>query len=122
VGSTDDTISQDITTVAGASYTFTFWLNHIDAGDPNDFNAYWNGTKVLGLVNTGSFDWTEYSLTETAAGTSTLIAFGGREVPSWYGLDDVSVVQASTVPLPGAVVLLGSGLLPLLGWRRFRKS
>jgi len=26
------------------------------------------------------------------------------------------------VPLPGAVVLLGSGLLPLLGWRRFRKS
>jgi hypothetical protein len=31
-------------------------------------------------------------------------------------------VQLSAVPLPPGVFLLGSGLLGLVGWRRFRKS
>ncbi len=121
VGDTDDVLSQTIATVNGGVYTFSFWLYHDTTDGANDFNAYWNGSSVLALTNTPAFNYTEYTYTETATGALTTIAFEGREVPSWYALDDVSV-NASTVPLPGAVVLLGSGLLPLLGWRRFRKS
>jgi hypothetical protein len=48
----------------------------------------------------------------------------------WSNIDTVKFLSGNiivvdnitTVPLPGAIVLLGSGLLPLLGWRRFRKS
>jgi hypothetical protein len=111
----DDTIMQTIPTVAGDSYTFSFWLKHLHSTSPNDFQASWNSTPVLTLINIANFDWTGYSYTETATG-STTIRFAGN---GYYILDDVSVLQ---VPLPATVVLLGSGLLPLLGWRRFRKS
>jgi hypothetical protein len=39
------------------------------------------------------------------------------------GIDDLRISNAvSSVPIPGAVWLLGSGLLGLAGWRRFRKG
>lgn len=34
----------------------------------------------------------------------------------------VFLTQTTPIPLPGAVWLLGSGLLGLAGWRKFRKS
>jgi len=34
----------------------------------------------------------------------------------------VSIASFEVVPLPGAVWLLGSGLLGLVGWRRFKQS
>ena len=42
--------------------------------------------------------------------------------PSYYHYDYTNRGGAEVVPLPGSVVLLGSGLLGLVGWRRFRKS
>ncbi len=120
MGALDDTLSQVISTVAGQAYTFTFFLAHDSTNTANDFSAYWNGTAVLSLLNTATFDWTEYSYTETATGATTDITFAGREVFAWYDLDAVSV-DPTTVPLPGTVVLLGSGLLLLLGWRRMQQ-
>jgi hypothetical protein len=31
-------------------------------------------------------------------------------------------ITGSVVPLPGSLFILGSGLLGLVGWRRFRKN
>jgi hypothetical protein len=54
----------------------------------------------------------------------------GRNYPSWNDYSGTSLVYGymvewntdpSTVPLPGAVWLLGSGLLGLAGWRRLKK-
>jgi hypothetical protein len=49
------------------------------------------------------------------------------DINSWYGAINGLAVHAgnigsSAVPLPPTVLLLGSGLLGLAGWRRFRKS
>jgi hypothetical protein len=40
----------------------------------------------------------------------------------WIIRYDNATFSASTVPLPSTVLLLGSGLLGLVGWRKFRKS
>lgn len=118
VGNLDDTITQTLATTAGQSYTFSFALAHDSTNNQNDFNASWNGTPVLALSNTASFGWTQYSFTEVATGSSTTISLAGRDVPAWYGLDNVSVVQGSPVPIPGALLLFGPGLVGLAAIRR----
>jgi hypothetical protein len=47
------------------------------------------------------------------------------ENPTWRQLSNNSIciqVEANPVPLPGTIILLGSGLLGLGGWRGFGKS
>jgi hypothetical protein len=39
-----------------------------------------------------------------------------------FAIYDNFEVGSNAVPLPGTLVLLGSGLLGLVGWRRFKKN
>ena len=120
-------IGQDIATTLGQSYTVDFWLSNGDAtpGGDNRFVARWNGTTKIDLLNLpyDSPDYTHYSYTAVATGTSTTIDFGFIYNPGWFDFDDVSMNQVSSaVPIPGAIWLLGSGLIGLIGIRRrFRK-
>ena len=115
----DDTISQTIPTVPGKSYVFDFMLSNPLYVTPSHFAASWNGTTVLDLINAPNFDWTYYSYGFVAPSSTTTISFAGWNPNYAYALDNVDVHDA---PIPGALVLLGSGLLPFLGWRRARKN
>jgi len=85
--------------------------------EPDDFYAY-NTTLTLGG---GS------SLSQSVEGNSGAAFFG------WVGDAETTMTLSSDidfafgrmvqpVPVPPTVLLLGSGLLSLLGWRRFNQS
>lgn len=111
-------ISQELGTIAGQSYKLAFWVRS-DGSFPNQFVAIWGGDTIFERSNTPYQPFTEYSSTVTASTNSTSLVLGFQNDWGWLYIDDVSV---NPVPIPGAVVLLGSGLLYLMGWRRFKKS
>jgi hypothetical protein len=113
-----DTISQVISTVAGSSYTFSFWLIAGSDGFDDGQIAYWDGNPVLNLTN---FDqnYTFYSFDEVASSANTTIAFAGFNGPSWNYVDDVSVQGAGgTIPEPATLALIAPALLGLVALRR----
>src|SRR5262249_39383110 len=64
VGS-DGTLSQNVTTVVGQSYIFSFWLQN-DGGATQDFSASVNGNTVLSLGNSTNFRYTLFNFLFTA--------------------------------------------------------
>jgi hypothetical protein len=118
-------LSQIIPTTDGASYNVSFWLAYLEEnlGDPlNQFQAKWGDDIIFAQTNIPGDDpviYTQHQFTVNATGSSTVLEFGLSNVPSWIYLDDISVNQ---VPIPGAVWLLGSGLVGLAGLRRKFKS
>jgi len=108
-GSFDDSLSQTITDTPG-TVDLEFYLWHLESDVENDFNVYWDGTLVYGIVNTDAFPYTLIdTIPDLVATGSDTLEFAGREVPSYYYLDDVSVVQI--VPEPATIFLLGAGLI-----------
>ena len=111
-------ISQVIATTAGQAYTFSFYFAS-DGGTPNEFQAYFDGTQVFESLNAPAFGYTLESFNVVASTASTAITFSGRNDPTYQGLDDVSVVAASTaVPEPATLALVAGGLLALGVLRR----
>lgn len=123
VGPYDDTIAQSsLPTIPGEQYTIDFWLAHPYTDSENDFLVAWNGNTVMSLLDTGHFDYTEYSFSVVGTGSDTL-QFSGREVPGWFYLDDVSMSASGgprSTPEPSTLVLLGIGAITFVAyaWRR----
>jgi hypothetical protein len=119
VGS-DATLSQSFADTAGATYTFSFWLNAV-GDDPSDFSASWDGNTLMSSSDpsTGG-TWTLESFTATGTGNDT-ISFAFRDDPAYIALDNVSVSQSGgtgTTPEPSSFILMGSGILALGGMVR----
>ena len=120
VGSDGILMSQTLATTAGASYDLNFWLANF-GGPTNDFSVQWDGVTIPGstLINSNPFPYTEFSFSGlTALGGDTL-QFSFRQDPSYWGLDDVSVVQQTSMPEPAAFAgLMLAGVAVVMGKRR----
>ena len=114
-------LTQNISTTPGQSYAVSFRLANADIWKDSAFVARWNGAETIHLYDESwdTMPYTYFSYTGVATGSLTTIEFGFQYNPLGFGLDDVSVTAA---PIPGAIWLLGSGLIGLIGMRRkFKK-
>lgn len=101
-----DGMLQQILPTGPGTVSLDFWLENID-GSPNDFSVKWNGVTVFGqLVNASPFGYTEEGPINLVALGSDTLTFTFRNDPSFWGLDDISVVQTSAIPEPSSVLLL----------------
>jgi hypothetical protein len=81
-----------------------------------------NYNPIWGIDNSQSYSsWQSWSFMAPSAGNYTfeLSIFDDSNLE--YGRSE-AFFDINRVPLPGAVWLLGSGLLGLVGWGRFKKS
>jgi hypothetical protein len=99
VGSLGGLLSQQLPTVAGATYLLALWLDSPNGLGPNAFQIGWNASSLFDQVNLGATGWTNLQFIVTASTTNSLLEFGSRDDTSYLGLDDVSVIN---VTLPGA--------------------
>lgn len=112
-----------VPTTPGSSYLIDFWLKN-DYGPGNLFTVDWNGSTIFTQGDSQSFDWTEYTFTVSATATSTPLAFGFRQDPSFFQFDDVSVtpVPEPTTMIAGALLLLPFGASALRSLRKNRTA
>jgi PEP-CTERM motif len=120
VGS-DGTLSQDVATTAGQSYTFSWFLGS-DGGTPSDFSAIWNGAIIFSETNLPptSGAYTAFTFTDVATGPTTIM-FSFRDDPGGLSFDDVSVTASAAIPEPSSLVLAGIGILTFAGSARRRR-
>jgi hypothetical protein len=122
-------ISQDLATVAGATYELTFWLENFSVGGsvtPNRFEAWWNGSLIPASVldNVAAFPFTQFAFTGLlATGSTTALQFGFRQDPAGWCFDDVSVTQSapSGVPEAFSTFWLALPLAGMLGFSLLRR-
>jgi uncharacterized protein DUF642 len=108
---------QDISTVAGQQYKFSFFMADWGVGSVPPNVVYLNpsfGSTLLGLL---SFDgtgktyqdmgWVEYSYTVVATGTTSRIMFSNPADTRWPMIDDVWVTPVPEPTLFGLLVLGG---------------
>ena len=105
-------LSQDIATMAGQTYTFSWWLAS-DGNTPNEFTASWNGTTISDQTDIPTQSYQLYSFTEVATGSTTTISLGARNDPGYLSLDDISVMGNTTIPEPSSLVIACIGLVSL---------
>jgi PKD repeat protein len=86
-------LSQTLATTAGAAYSLSLWLYSPDGLTPNEFLVSWNGNTLFDDKNIPiSSGWLNPQFSVSATGTNTVLEVGFRDPPSFFLLDDISVV------------------------------
>jgi hypothetical protein len=111
LGATNITyLSQTLATTAGEPYLLSLWLYSPDGLTPNAFQVSWNGTAIFNQTNLpASGGWTNLQFKVSATGTNTLLEFGFLDIPSFLGLDDISVYPS--LPDITSVSVVGANLV-----------
>lgn len=118
-------LSQNLATMTGASYTLSFFLANDITVNQNlspstEFDVYFGGTLLLSLMDPPAMDYTQYTFGNlVASGPSTTLEFRYMHGNDFFRLDDVSV-NPSGVPDSGSTVWLALPIfagLGLLGYR-----
>ena len=94
-----DSISQNLTTVAGQSYDLSFWLGGIAGGFPGttrELRVWWNGAIVMDRTNDPKqFNYIQIFINNlVATSTSTTLQFDIRNDPDLFFLDDIAVIPS----------------------------
>jgi hypothetical protein len=105
-------VSQNITTDPGATYQVEFWLAN-PGGTPSDFTASFGSTTLLSLNNSAAQGYTEYIADVTATSSSSELLFVARQDPSFWYLDDISVVQITSPITNAGLMKATNGTLDL---------
>jgi subtilase family serine protease len=93
-------LSQTVPTLVGQEYLLSLWLNSPNnpgSGQqggqtiPNEFSIVWDGTTLFDQVNMSIIGWTNLLFIVTPTTSSTVLQFGARNDPWYFGLDDVNV-------------------------------
>ena len=118
----NSSISQTVTTQAGAKYVLSFDFSPRPSVFDNRVIVSWNGSQVFDLIEIsppgGDVDWQHHAAVVTATGTSSTVEFAGADQPDGVGS------YLDNVPEPGrsAQLVAGLWLLAGLGFLRRRTS
>ncbi len=106
-------LTQEVTTVSGQSYSYSFWLTaEAYSGVPDEFRASFGGQTLLDLVDVNPFAYTLYTFAVTATSSSSLVEFDSINDFSYFDLDNVGL---AAVPEPSSLALFGLGLGCVVG-------
>jgi hypothetical protein len=107
----DATLSQAIQTTAGQHYTVTFWLANAGGSGANDFTVKWNGTTLLSLTDAPAQGYTEYTFDVVGTSGTSQLLISGRNDPSYWSLDAISVTPDAAAPAAPAIASFDSGVV-----------
>jgi PEP-CTERM motif len=120
-------LSQILNTVAGQTYTVSFWLSN-----PSDclamcwFDFSWDGVSEFTSTYEPAFGYTQFTYQLQASSSSTLLQFYFSNIAALgIYLDDVSVepvATAGTVPEPATLALALTALLGAAAASRRRRG
>ncbi len=118
-------LSQSLATLAGSTYTLSFWLANDQTADlpqSNSFQVFWNGVSVFSLANQAAFAYTQFTITGLlAAGGATGLEFRDVHNSDFWRLDDVSV-NAAGVPEAFSTIWLALPAFGALGLLHFSRA
>ena len=109
-----DYIYQNVNTVVGQTYDYSFWLANstTDGTVPSYFFASIGSDVMAANPPEDSFGWREYSGTYTATSSMTKIYFEAFNSLGLYQLDDVSVRSRSAGDCTLRIGCTGGGGVP----------